>query len=148
MANGSWRVAAIGASRSDPGALSNIALEKRLNAFPRGDVRYASNAEEQTEELKAVTLADIRRFHDEFYGASAGEFGVVGQFETAEIRKLAGELFGDWKSPSGYQRIVTAYRKTEPGSWERSATSRQSGLCFRIASDKGVISGTGPELAK
>jgi zinc protease len=120
------RLAAIEAGRSDPGALANIALEKRLNAFPRGDIRYVSNADEQTEDLKNVTLDEIRRFHDQFYGASAGEFVVVGQFDAAATRKLAGELFGDWKSPSGYERIVTAYRKTEPGSLKIETPDKQN----------------------
>jgi zinc protease len=120
------RLAAIEAGRSDPGALANIALEKRLNAFPRGDIRYVSNADEETEDLKGVTLDEIRRFHDQFYGASAGEFVVVGQFDAAAIRNLAGELFGDWKSPSGYERIVTAYRKTEPGSLKIETPDKQN----------------------
>ncbi|HLI84682.1 MAG TPA: pitrilysin family protein [Bryobacteraceae bacterium] len=134
------RLAAVEASRSDPGALANITLQKRLNPFPRGDVRYVADAQEETEDLKKVTLDEVRQFHDRFYGASAGEFVVVGQFDTGEIRKLAGELFGDWKSPSGYERIVTAYQKTEPGSVKIETPDKQNatilaGMQIRISDE-------------
>jgi zinc protease len=134
------RLAAIEAGRSDPGALANIALEKRMNPFPRGDIRYVSNADEQTEDLKRVTLDEVRQFHDQFYGASAGEFVAVGQFDAAAIRKLAGELFGDWKSRSGYERIVTAYRKTEPGTLKIETPDKQNatilaGMQIRISDE-------------
>ena len=60
---------------------------------------------------------DARRcpeFYEQFYGASNGEFVVVGQFDPAEVEKLAAELFGDWKSPSHYERLLNAYHKVDP----------------------------------
>ncbi|MBV9745715.1 MAG: insulinase family protein, partial [Acidobacteriia bacterium] len=60
------RIAAVEAARSDPGSLAATALQKRINQFPRGDARYVSSAEEQIEELKSVTLEDVRRYHDRF----------------------------------------------------------------------------------
>jgi zinc protease len=120
------RIAAVEASRTDPGALASVALEKRLNPYARGDVRYVSNADEQIENLKKVTLDDVRKFYEQFYGASEGEFAVVGQFDPAETQKLAGELFGNWKSPSGYERVVTAYRKTESGTQRIETPDKQN----------------------
>ena len=134
------RIAGLEGSRSDPGALAAIALQKRLNPFPAGDVRYVYSAEEQIDALKSVSLDEVRRFHDQFYGASEGEMVVVGQFDPAQVRKLAEQLFGAWKSPSGYQRVVTAYRKTEPGSLKIETPDKQNatllaGMQVRISDD-------------
>ncbi len=134
------RIAALEASRSDPGALAAMALQKRLNPFPRGDVRYASSADEQIEDLKAVTLNDVRRFHDQFYGASAGELAIVGQFDAADAAKVTAELFGNWKSPSRYVQVVTAYHKTEPGSLKIETPDKQNatllaGMEIRISDE-------------
>jgi zinc protease len=120
------RIAMLEASRSDPGALASVALEKRLNSYPRGDIRYPNSPDEEIEDLKKVTLDDVRRFHGQFYGASAGEFVVVGQFDQAEAQKQAAELFGNWKSPSGYQRVLTAYRKTEPANVKIETPDKQN----------------------
>ncbi|HSB09926.1 MAG TPA: insulinase family protein, partial [Blastocatellia bacterium] len=42
------------------------------------------------------------------------EMSVVGDFDAKEIEKLANELFGAWKSPRPYSRIVTAYQDIPP----------------------------------
>ena len=41
--------------------------------------------------MKKVTLADVRKFHDQFYGASHGEF-IRGEVDQAAVQKLAAEL--------------------------------------------------------
>jgi len=69
--------------------------------------------DEQIEDFKKVTLEDVRKFYQEFYGISEGEFAVSGQFEPQEIQKLAAELFGNWKAPLLYKRALTPYRKVE-----------------------------------
>jgi zinc protease len=120
------RIAGLEAARNDPGALAGIAFQKRLTPFARGDVRYISGADEQIEDIKSVSLDDVRKFHGQFYGASEGELVLVGQFDPAQAQKLAGELFGNWNSPSGYQRVVTAYQKTEPGNMKIETPDKQN----------------------
>jgi len=124
------RIAGVETGKSDPGALASVALGKRLNPYPRGDLRYVSSPEEQIEDLQKVTLDEVRQFHDQFYGASAGEFVVVGQFDPGPVQKLAAELFGAWKSPSGYQRVSSPYRKTEPANLKIETPDKQNATFF------------------
>ena len=126
------RIAGIEASRTDPRALATVALEKRLNPYPRGDVRYASSPEETIEDLQKVTLDDVRKFYQQFYGASDGEFAVVGQFDPAATQKLVGDLLANWKSPSRYERIVSSYSKTEPAK-QRIETPDKQNASFAAA---------------
>jgi zinc protease len=120
------RIAGIEARRSDPGALAALQLDQRLSTYPRGDLRHVSTPEEEIEDLKKVSLDDVRKFHQQFYGASNGEFAAVGQFDKAEAQKTVAELFGTWKSPSAYQRVVTAYKKTEPGNLKIETPDKQN----------------------
>jgi zinc protease len=108
------RIAAAEAGRSDPQALAITEYRRSVNPYPRGDVRYASTADEQIEDLKKVTLEDVKKFYQQFYGASVGEVSVSGQFKTDEIAKLAGELFSNWKSPGSYARVTGMYQKVAP----------------------------------
>ncbi|MBZ5625470.1 MAG: insulinase family protein [Acidobacteriia bacterium] len=100
--------------KSEPNVLASIEFGRHMNPWPRMDVRYVGTPDEQIEDLKKVTLDDVRKFHQQFYGASNGELVVVGQFDPAQVEKLATELFGDWKSPSHYERLTNNYRKIEP----------------------------------
>jgi zinc protease len=107
-------LAAAEAGRSDPQTLAVIEFQHHLNPYPRGDARYVSTADEKIEDIKKVTLDQAVQFHRQFYGASVGEIAVSGQFNPAEIGKLAGDLFNDWKSPGSYTRLGSMYQSVAP----------------------------------
>ena len=99
-----------------------------MNPYPRGDARYVSTADEAIEDLKKVTLDDVRKFYQQFYGASVGEIAVSGQFNVPEITKLATELFGNWKSPGSYSRLLSSYRKIDPADQKIETPDKQNAV--------------------
>jgi zinc protease len=108
------RIAAIEANLKEPAALATEALQAHISPYPRGDVRHVATMEEQIADLKAVTLASVRKFHDEFYGASHGELVALGQFEPAQFEKTASELLGHWSAAAPYSRIVFIHQRIPP----------------------------------
>src|SRR5207253_7081174 len=108
------RIAGIESTRSEPQTLAALEMQRRLSPFPRGDVRYVGTIDEQIAELKKVTLEDVKKFHEQFYGVSKGELVVLGQFDQAEFQKAAEQVLGAWKSASSYQRMTTPYKKVIP----------------------------------
>jgi zinc protease len=98
---------------SQPEQLSAQELQRHLSPFAKGDPQYQPTREEQLAEMKAVTLADVKKFHDDFYGASHGEFVVVGEVDQAVVKKLAAELLGSWNAPAPYARLSSPYKKAE-----------------------------------
>ena len=107
------RIAAIESTRSEPSTLAALEFQRRLNPYPKGDVRYVATIDEQIAELKRVTLEDVKQFHARFYGASSGELVVAGQFDQAGLRKAAADLLGGWTSASPYRRIANSYQKPQ-----------------------------------
>ncbi|HKP87099.1 MAG TPA: pitrilysin family protein [Blastocatellia bacterium] len=107
-------ITGIESQRSQPQSAASVALGRHLSPYPKGDVRYVSTPEEDIEEVKAVTLDEAKKFYSDFYGASNGEVAVVGDFDAKEVEKLAGDLFGSWKSPRPFSRIVSVYQEIPP----------------------------------
>jgi zinc protease len=105
-------IAAIENRRTDPAALASLALDRALDPYPKNDVRYIPTIDEQVERASKVTLDDVKKFHAQFYGASHGELVIVGQFDSAQVRRTATELFGSWSSPAPYQRIADNFSKS------------------------------------
>ena len=64
--------------------------------------------------MKATTLEDVRKFYADFYGASNAYISMVGDFDPAEMTKLATELFGNWKSPGTFTRVPNINKNTAP----------------------------------
>jgi zinc protease len=122
-------IASIEEGRSEPQVLAIQALRRRLNSiYPRGDVRYVGTIDEEIEDLKKVTLDEAKKFYQQFYGASEGEFTVVGQFDKAGIQKLGEDLFGNWKGAAPYARILSPYRKMDPENIKIETPDKQNAM--------------------
>jgi zinc protease len=107
-------ITGIESQRSEPTAIASIKLSKHTNAYPKGDPRYAEDFDETIAGIKALKLEDVKKFYKDFYGANQGStMAIVGDFDADETKKLVNELFGDWKSPVKYERLVGKIKKTE-----------------------------------
>jgi zinc protease len=108
------RIKALEVAQTEPTQLSAETLTRYLSPWKKGDVLYSRTREEQLAELKAVTLDDARKFHDQFYGADSGVFAVVGPVDVNAITAAAAELLGNWNTPMKYKPIVAEFRAVAP----------------------------------
>jgi zinc protease len=100
--------------RAEPQVVAFNKLHRTLYPFPKGDVRGTLSIDEEIEELKVVKLEESREFYKKFYGASNGALAVVGEFDAAEVKKAASDLFGSWKSPAKFERVKTGFQSIAP----------------------------------
>ena len=59
---------------------------------------------------KAAKLAGARSFWQEFYGASAVEIVIVGDFDPAAVKTQVQAAFGTWKSAKPFTRLAGVYQ--------------------------------------
>jgi zinc protease len=100
--------------KGEPETLASIDLARHLNPYPPEHWLYTPTLDERMRRLESVRIEDLRRCHDDFYGASNSQLAVVGDFDAPQIASLAQELFGSWNSPRPFQRIVESYRDVPP----------------------------------
>jgi zinc protease len=106
-------LARIESSRTDPQAMATNLINRHLAPYPLGDPRAVLTPDESIAEMKKVTLDDAKKFYADFYGASNAELAVVGDFDAAEVEKLATELFDKWKSPQPYKAVTRTWAKID-----------------------------------
>ncbi len=94
------QLAGIERQRKEPGALVANTLQRHGNPYPRGDLRYAPTFDEMEQDIKAVTAAQLKTFHDRFYSAQRAEFAAVGDMDVAAVHKALDAAFGDWRQPA------------------------------------------------
>jgi zinc protease len=90
--------------RSDPQDVAQLGLERILSPWPADDFRYPASLDEQAAAVKAVTAADLRRFHADFYNGAAATAAVVGDFDEITVRGALGAMLAGWTSPQAYVR--------------------------------------------
>jgi zinc protease len=103
-------VTSLQASLSEPEALASDALAKHFNIYPKGDWRYSPSIEESLVEVKGAKLAEVRAFHQRFYGASPAEIAIVGDFDEAAVVPLLKELFEGWTPQVPFERVPVEHR--------------------------------------
>ena len=96
---------------TEPTQLAQEALQRHLSPYAKGDAQYSPTREEQLAEMQKITVEDVKKFHDQFYGASHGVFAILGPFDEAAVLKTAQELLGSWTTAGAYQRLTAAYKK-------------------------------------
>ncbi len=95
--------------KSEPSAQAMRAFNRHLSPWSKGHPRYVETIDEEIANLTATSLDDVKQFYADFYGAN-GEMAVVGDFEASDVRRIASEMFGAWKSVQPYRRIPLVYR--------------------------------------
>jgi zinc protease len=107
-------ITGIESQKSEPQAIAMEKIERHLNPYPVGDVRYAMSMQEQLEALKTVTLDDVKQFHREFYGANSAEIAVVGDFTPDQLKSQVASAFKGWKSAQAYHRVISNFKDVPP----------------------------------
>ncbi|HXT20064.1 MAG TPA: pitrilysin family protein, partial [Thermoanaerobaculia bacterium] len=100
--------------RRDPFEQAFTALQRHMDDYPLADPRHVETVDEAIAAVRATKVADLRSFHTDFYGASAAQLAVVGDFDPAAVEALAGELFGGWKSAKAFTRVSRPVREGAP----------------------------------
>ena len=81
------RLQALKIAPTEPSQLAQEALQRHLSPYAKGEALYNPTREEQLAEMQKLTLDDVKKFHEEFYGASHGVFAILGPFDQAEVLK-------------------------------------------------------------
>jgi zinc protease len=130
---------------SDPDALAQSAMDRHMNPYPKGDIRYTMSLQEELDALKTVKLEDVRRFYKGFYGASDATLAIVGEFDENKAKQIITEGLGSWKSPMPYKRIETKFFDPKPVN-EAIKTPDKANAIF-LAGQNIAINDTDPDYA-
>lgn len=115
---------------TDPQARLGNWLVRAIAPYPKTDVRHTPTLEEQIAELKAARLRDVQQVHKTLLGASYSQLTIVGDFGADELRLLAGELFGAWKSPRPWARIPSEFHAVTPGAEVIDTPDKEMAIIF------------------
>ena len=94
--------------KRDPEILVQRGVNRVLNPYKRGDIRYVSTVDEELEDYRNLKLSDVKDLHSRFLSGTEGELVAIGDFEPKEMEEKLSLVLANWKSKIAYQRIATA----------------------------------------
>jgi len=107
-------ITSIESQMSEPQAQGPVALAQIFNTYPKGDVRYSPTLQEQLEDLKAVTLEDVKSYYKSFYGADRAMIAIVGDFDEAQVTRAITDSLGGWRSGAPWTRVTRQFQQIAP----------------------------------
>jgi zinc protease len=126
------------AGRTEPTALAQQALQRTLNPYPKGNVRYVPTLDEQVAEINSVTLEQVKQLYAAQVGGENGEVAVVGEFDPAETVRLIGDVLKDWKAEVPYQRIARPAKTDLAGGKQEIVTPDKANALYLAALNLGL----------
>lgn len=90
----------------DPSALASRFVNRKVNPYPAGDPRYIPTIAEEIEQVKSVTIDDVKKLYQNFLGGSVGELSIVGDFSPEETLPAVNAVLADWKAKQPYERLA------------------------------------------
>ena len=97
-------LASIDQQRSEPQAIAARENSRITTPWPAEDFRRVRTFEEEAAAIRATSVADLRRFHADFYGASNATAAVVGDFDETTARAALGAMLAGWTAKQPYER--------------------------------------------
>ena len=75
-------------------------LDRYYQSLLFGNKPYGNPVAGSEKSLAALTVTDVRQFHQTWYRPDNTAIVVVGDFKPAAMREQLGKLFGGWQAPS------------------------------------------------
>lgn len=101
--------AGIEANMNDPQTMTSEKLGKLTTNYPKGHPNYAADSKELIDELEKISLADIKKYYGDFYGANYSISAFVGELDKQKITGFLESSFANWKSKSSFTEVPPKY---------------------------------------
>jgi zinc protease len=106
------------------------ALRRKLNSYPKTDIRYVPTIEEASESLKACTLDQVKQLYADLMGSGTGELAIVGDFDPEPTLKVLDDALKGWKAKTPYTRIDRPAKPLAEGSTEKINTPDKANAVY------------------
>ncbi len=127
------QIAQLEAGRSDPQALAVLAMQRVMTPRPKGHPEYIPETlDEAIAMAKAVTVAEVKAFHADFYGAQSGDISLVGDIEPGEVTQLATRLFGDWRAKNTWVRLANNFVRSDSAMISIETPDKANAIFFAV----------------
>jgi zinc protease len=108
------RLANIEQFRSEPTTIAFNVFNQKIAPYPKEHPLATIPTDDEIAQYKALTNEDVKKVYTELVGATYGDVAIAGDFHKDSVTAVLRELFGSWKSPKPFTRLVRSYFDVKP----------------------------------
>jgi zinc protease len=99
------RLEGLSTQKTEPIYQALRGVQRKLQPYPKDNVRYQPTFEESIERVKQATLDQVKEVYRRQLAAQAGELTAVGDFDPQAVLAELKPVLSGWKSEVPYKRI-------------------------------------------
>jgi len=100
------RLTQLAQQSDDPAGVASRRISRHMNPLPPDHPDYQPTFDEQKQRVESLTVAQLKEFHDRFYGFGPGaSIAFVGDFDAEALQAQLERHFGDWSTDVAYAHV-------------------------------------------
>lgn len=133
-------LAGIERNKSEPQYLASKNLGLINQRFEKGHPLYNNTIEEDIEEIKAVNVADIKAYYNEFYGISDNaRLVAIGNIDEDALKNYFETEFADFKVDKPFEPILDPYASNKAVNKQILTPDKKNAMSLGLMSFEGSV---------
>lgn len=123
-------LAQIESYKNEPQFIASNKVQLINNTYPEGHPNYTMSIEERVAAIKALTIDDIKKFYNEFYGLGKSILVGIGNVDAEAVGVFIEKEFGDFDSKMTYEQIANPYKPNKAVNEDVITPDKQNAMTF------------------
>ncbi|RMZ58172.1 insulinase family protein [Chryseobacterium nematophagum] len=124
----------------DPNAIANNEVQRLSSPYPKTSIFYISSLQEQIDDNKKVTRAQIMNFYQNIMGASNGVGTIIGNLDPKLVAAELEKTFGKFTAKSKFVEVKPTFFETKKQDKNIITPDKENAVAlgtssFRMAQD-------------
>ncbi|QCX01517.1 insulinase family protein [Aggregatimonas sangjinii] len=123
-------LAQIESYKNEPQFIASNKVRLINNTYPKGHPNYTMGIEERVAAIKALTIDDIKKFYNEFYGLGKSILVGIGNVDAEAVGAFIEKEFGNFDSNMAYEQIANPYKANKAVNEDVITPDKQNAMTF------------------
>ena len=123
-------LASLESFKNEPQFIASQRVREINNSYPKGHPNYTMSVEEDIEAINSVTIADIKKFYDEFYGLGKSILIGIGNVKSDEVKAFIEKEFSSFESKYAYEYISNPFKENKAVNEDIITPDKQNAMTF------------------
>ncbi len=125
-------------NKSEPTYLVLRQIDLLNNHYKKGHPLYSMTLDEEIAAIKAITVADLKAYHNDFYGINkSASLVAIGNMDETAIKRYFDENYADFKSDKPFTEISNKFQNSKPANEKLITPDKKNAFTLGVLSFEG-----------
>ncbi|MBJ7879289.1 M16 family metallopeptidase [Gelidibacter salicanalis] len=131
-------LASLEESKTEPQSVVSRQVRLLNNRYKKGHPLYNRTLEEEIEAIKSINVADLKAYHNDFYGVNnSASLVAIGNMDEEAVKTYIDNTYADFKSDKSYTEISDKFQNSKPANEKIITPDKKNAFTLGVISFEG-----------